>query len=93
MTVSELMVSFLFLINFNYLIIDLYDVYLYLLYQKTQYLMKNLIFGGLIVLLASCGGGATSNEVPATDNATDSATTTVVVDSTATNNVDTLKTK
>jgi hypothetical protein len=55
--------------------------------------MKNLIFGGLIVLLASCTGGATSNEVPATVNATDSATTTVVVDSTATNNVDTLKTK
>ncbi len=55
--------------------------------------MKNLIFGGLIVLLASCTGGATSNEVPATENATDSVTTTVVVDSTATNNVDTLKTK
>ena len=90
MTVSELMVSFLFLINFNYLIIDLYDVYLYLLYQKTQYLMKNLIFGGLIVLLASCGGGATSNEVPATDSV---STTTEVVDSTATNNVDTVKTK
>lgn len=52
--------------------------------------MKKLIFGGLIVLLASCGGGATSNEVPATDNV---STTTEVVDSTATNNVDTVKTK
>lgn len=52
--------------------------------------MKKLIFGGLIVLLASCGGGATSNEVPATDQA---KSTSNVVDSTATNNVDTLKTK
>jgi hypothetical protein len=52
--------------------------------------MKKLIFGGLIVLLSSCGGGATSNEVPASDN-TKSATE--VVDSMGTNNVDTVKTK
>jgi len=52
--------------------------------------MKKLIFGGLIVLLASCGGGATSNEVPATDSV---STTSEVVDSTATNKVDTVKTK
>lgn len=52
--------------------------------------MKKLIFGGLIVLLSSCGGGATSNEVPATDSV---KSATEVVDSVATNNVDTVKTK